>query len=164
MNDSRSLAGPPFRLCQESTSRRRQPSGHGGQERGLEAWPTGQGDYALRGRDTYPIKDQIHAAGGRWDAQAKTWYVTKDQALALGATILVRVLRAPACCERQMDSPARGIAALATYGETLTGRMIVRFCPFCDSHLHEPVAIRDVIDTEELPELQAACTRPPWED
>ncbi len=89
----------------------------------------------------------------------------KEQALKLGATILVRVLRAPACCEKHIKPgdtignellavpPERGIPARATYAELLSGKMKVLFCPYCDSHISEVVTIRDVVDPAELPEL-----------
>ncbi len=160
---NRIFAEPPFRLRQESTRRVVPTKRHAGGSP-LEAWPTGQGDYFLAGRDTYPIRDRIHAAGGKWDSRSRRWYVNKAQALALGATVLVRVLRAPACCERHMEAPERGVAAFATQAELLAERMVVRFCPMCDSHIHEPVAIRDVVDAEDLPELPSKRVKPPWED
>lgn len=160
---NQAFAEPPFRLRQEST-RRVVPTKRPLVASPLEAWPTGQGDYFLAGRDTWPIKDRIHAAGGKWDSQTRRWYVTKAQALALGATVLVRVLRAPACCERHIEAPLRGVAALATQAELLAERMVAKFCPLCDSHIHEPVAIRDVVDAGDLDELPSAPVKPPWED
>ncbi len=161
---NRVFAELPFRLRQESTRRMVSVAKRHAGGSPLEAWPTGQGDYVLTGRDTYPIRDRIHSAGGQWDSQTRRWYVSKDQALALGATVLVRVLRGPACCERHMDAPERGVAALATQRELLDGRMVVKFCPMCDSHIHEVVAIRDVVDAVDLPELPSARVKPPWED
>jgi hypothetical protein len=168
MKNPRSIADPPFRLRQESAGPRRRSERQFGGLRTLEAWPTGQGDYFLAGRDTYPIKDRIAAAGGRWDHGARRWFVSKEQAQRLGATILVRVLRAPACCEKHVQPgdtiggeflpvpPERGIPAYATYAEVLAGKMKVPFCPYCDSHCLELVAIRDVLDTADLPELPEA--------
>ncbi len=162
MRNSRSTVDPPFRLCQETVSTPRKPFRQAGGS-ALVARPTGQGDYALEGRDTYPIKDRIHAAGGRWDSRARKWFVTRDQARELSAAILVRVLRGPACCEKQMGIPERGVADLASMEETLVGRMTVRLCSHCDSHIREIVGIRDVLDVDELPELPPS-EREPWED
>lgn len=157
MKNPRSIADPPFRLRQESAGCRLRSERQFGGLRTLEAWPTGQGDYFLAGRDTYPIKDRIAAAGGRWDHGARRWFVSKEQAQRLGATILVRVLRAPACCEREIPDPTgQGVPAFATYAEVLAGRLVVPSCTLCDSVLRELVAIRDVLDTADLPELPEA--------
>lgn len=48
--------------------------------------------------NTYPVKDQIKALGGRWDAAAKGWRVPADRAaeaqrLAGGATAAPRKIR-----------------------------------------------------------------------
>jgi hypothetical protein len=150
----RSASQPPFKLRQERADLAPMPI------QKLEAYPTGQGDYWLGGRRTYPIRERIQNAGGQWDNIARRWTVSKEQALVLGAVIYVRVLRAPACCERHMEPanellrpPDRGIPAVASQREVSEGRMIVRFCPHCDSHIQEPVAIRDVLDMLDVPEL-----------
>jgi hypothetical protein len=37
--------------------------------------------------NTYPVKDQIKALGGRWDGRAKGWIVPEDQAAAARALV-----------------------------------------------------------------------------
>jgi hypothetical protein len=145
MRKPRSAPEAPFRLRQESCSRSSAARGT------LEAWPTGQGDYFLAGRDTYPFRARISAVGGRWDNEARKWFVTREQATRLGAAVLCRVIRAPACCEKHLDALRAGVEALATRAEVMSERMTVRFCPLCDSVIYEVVAIRDILDPEEIP-------------
>lgn len=158
---------PPFRLRQERASRiRERPV--------LEAWPSGQGDYYLAGRNTYPIRESIKAVSGRWDDSVQKWFVTKEQARKLGALVLCRVLRAPCCCER-LNDPEIGVEAMASEAEVAAGRMTVPHCPHCGSFVRETVAIRDLLDLEGLPELASPVLAsptpepvdysmtPPWE-
>lgn len=159
MSNSRSTSDPPFRLRQESV--RKGEHAPIATPAVLEAWPTGQGDYFLAGRDTYPIRGSISSVGARWDSQAKKWFVTRDQAVALGATILVRVLRAPVCCEKAAEG---SVESLATMGEVLAERMTVLGCTYCQSHLREVVAIRDVLDEIEIPEPVVPRRKGLWEE
>lgn len=64
--------------------------------------------------NTYPVKDQIKALGGRWDATAKCWMV--PAAMAAQANFLV-----------SGAAPRR--AAKSTYGGT--GYAPVRGCGAC---------------------------------
>lgn len=38
--------------------------------------------------NTYPVKDQIRALGGKWDAQSKVWLVSQDVAAQAQALVV----------------------------------------------------------------------------
>ena len=42
--------------------------------------------------NTYPVKDQIKALGGRWNADQKAWMVPEDKAGEAKAKRLIRVV------------------------------------------------------------------------
>lgn len=115
----------------------------------IKAWPAGNGEFYIGGSGTFASKEKIMAAGGRWDAARKRWFVTRDQAKSLKVPIMVHVRRALVCCEESQD----GISTLgaATEDDVAAGKMRVRFCIFCDSHID---ATADIIG---LAEEQAPC-------
>jgi hypothetical protein len=160
MKNERSIADPPFRLKQESARSKKRAAKPIRWSGVLQAWPTGQGDYFLTGRDTFLIKDRIYAAGGRWDGGAKKWFVSREQAKKLGAAVLVRVLRAPVCCEKATDT----MEVLATEQEVVDGRMRVPTCTRCDLPLQWSAPIVDIMDLNDLPDLPPVASKPPWEE
>ena len=67
--------------------------------RRITAWRTPDGLYALHGK-TYPIKEKIKSFGGRWDAEKKCWFVSRECVDAIGALRMIRV-RVPAHCHEK---------------------------------------------------------------
>lgn len=56
--------------------------------------------------NTYPVKDQIRALGGRWDAAEKAWYVPDARADEAAALIASAPISAPATPGRCRDCGA----------------------------------------------------------
>ncbi len=70
--------------------------------------------------DTFPIKDRLKAAGGRWHAEDKVWYLPRGTDLAFLKEPLPPVIPLNACC-----------ASAICYGHTKTE-------VFCREHNRKP--------------------------
>lgn len=57
--------------------------------------------------NTYPVKDQIKALGGRWDANAKGWSVPADKASAARALVAGAAAPAPRSSDTYSRSTSR---------------------------------------------------------
>jgi hypothetical protein len=110
----------------------------------LQAWPQKSGDYLLIDGNTYYLREKIKAAGGRWDATRKHWTVTREEAVSLGAEIIVHVMRGPVCCEVNMG--IESVRSPATESEVERGETRVVFCQHCDSRLDRMARILALVD------------------
>ncbi len=86
--------------------------------------------------NTYPVKDQIKALGGRWDAVAKGWRVPADkapQAQALVAGAPKSAPRVAGSTYRRTSSPGRRTGCSCGSREDSSGQLIdsPRNCKQC---------------------------------
>lgn len=90
----------------------------------IEAFPLADGNYALIG-NTYPIKDRIKQAGGRWDHDHGYWILSKETAKQF----------APLLVWCQVDSKCHEGVRGEWVQETLAhpGKGVRTSCSMCDS-------------------------------
>ncbi len=80
--------------------------------------------------NTYPVKDQIKALGGKWDANSKSWMVPDDKAEQ------ARALVGAAPTKAKTYHGARTIDGVQTLGEYRARANHSQPCRKCDTYCY----------------------------